>query len=73
LIGYGVEVECTEKPCCYRCSCILGALGIVANDGTRKSSSSMGSTQWGGLGPEERDFIELYLGIKSGSIEALAR
>ena len=72
VLGRGVTVGCTEKPCCYRCSCMLGALGIVATSGTKKSSKSMGSTQWGSLGPDERAFIEAYLGIKKGSIEALA-
>jgi hypothetical protein len=40
-------VECTGKPCCYRCSIVLGLLGFKAKDDkTMKTKSGMGGTQW---------------------------
>lgn len=40
-------VECTAKPCCYRCSVVLGLLGFAPyTAATRKTRSGMGSTQW---------------------------
>jgi hypothetical protein len=40
-------VECTAKPCCYRCSIVLGLLGFKAKDDkTMKTKSGMGGTQW---------------------------
>lgn len=40
-------VKCEQKPCCYRCSIVLGLLGFqpVSNT-TRKTASGMGQTQW---------------------------
>jgi hypothetical protein len=73
ILRAGVTVVCIEKPCCYRCSCILGALGIVASVGTRKNAKKMGKTQWGGLSEEDRAFIEAHLGITKYSIESLAQ
>lgn len=43
----GKTVECTAKPCCYRCSVVLGLLGFSAHsDDTTKTRSGMGGTQW---------------------------
>jgi hypothetical protein len=43
----GKTVTCTTKPCCYRCSVVLGLLGFAPSSAaTRKTSSGMGSTQW---------------------------
>jgi len=40
-------VACTAKPCCYRCSIVLGLLGFRAHSQhTKKTRSGMGSTQW---------------------------
>lgn len=40
-------VDCTAKPCCYRCSIILGLLGFSARTGgTKKTRRGMGQTQW---------------------------
>lgn len=40
-------VSCTAKPCCYRCSIVLGLLGFrPATPQTKKTCSGMGSTQW---------------------------
>ena len=68
-----VRIECTAKPCCLRCSSVLGALKIGAMPGTFKTRRSMGSTQWGGLSPAVRGLICEYLEISQLSIEALAR
>ena len=40
-------LSCTTKPCCVRCSAVLGLLGIEACDRTLKYSKPMGSTEWG--------------------------
>jgi hypothetical protein len=43
----GKTVACTAKPCCYRCSIVLGLLGFAPRTAaTRKAQSGMGSTQW---------------------------
>ena len=43
-----LELSCTAKPCCVRCSAVLGLLNVsTANDNTHKSPKAMGSTQWG--------------------------
>ena len=62
----GVHKSSSSQDCAAELRVRIGSL-IHAISG-----KSMGSTQWGGLGPEERAFIEAYLGIKKGSIEALA-
>ncbi len=67
-----VRIECTAKPCCLRCSSVLGALKIGAAPGTFKTRRPMGSTQWGGLSPAVRGLICEYLEISQLSIEALA-
>jgi hypothetical protein len=43
----GKTVTCTAKPCCYRCSVVLGLLGFAPSSAeTKKTASGMGSTQW---------------------------
>lgn len=40
-------IKCDTKPCCYRCSVVLGLLNFApAGSTTRKTSSGMGQTQW---------------------------
>ncbi|UCC53939.1 MAG: hypothetical protein JSV68_08185 [Anaerolineaceae bacterium] len=48
IISHNVKtVACTAKPCCYRCSIVLGLLRFkAATDSTKKTESGMGSTQW---------------------------
>ena len=62
-------IECTTKPCCCRCSAILGALSVrPSSSDTKKTKAPMGSTQWGGLSPTVRDVIATYLGTCSEDI-----
>lgn len=45
--GATKRIECTSKPCCVRCSAILGLLLIARQStATKKTSYTMGGTQW---------------------------
>jgi hypothetical protein len=41
-----LQIKCTAKPCCVRCSVVLGGLGFRASKATYKNRSAMGQTQW---------------------------
>jgi hypothetical protein len=61
LIGT-LEVECESKPCCRRCSAILGLLDAkAATNKTKKSTKNMGSTEWT-LAPDLRKLLTDLLG-----------
>jgi hypothetical protein len=62
--NYDVRIDCTKKPCCARCSVVLGFLGVkVANGATKKSNKCMGSTQWG-VSMKVRELIKAKGGEK---------
>lgn len=43
----GKTVDCRAKPCCYRCSIVLGLLGFSPQTHhTTKTRRGMGQTQW---------------------------
>jgi hypothetical protein len=45
---FELYLQCEDKPCCGRCASILGFLGISPwNGNTKKTKTSMGSTEWG--------------------------
>lgn len=56
-----LKIECEDKPCCRRCSAILGLLKAAATAGTKKTSKNMGSTEWS-LVPDLRRLLEGLLG-----------
>lgn len=48
VIGsYDLEIDCPAKPCCVRCSAILGLLGVSAAPNQRKTTGTMGKTAYG--------------------------
>lgn len=53
---YNLTITCLSKPCCKRCSAVMGLLKIAATGGTYKSSKSMGSTSYS-LPPDVRQFL----------------
>ncbi len=60
-------VHCTAKPCCYRCSVVLGLLGFRARDAnTTKAPSGMGSTEW-----TLPSTLKACLAVEYGDIQAL--
>lgn len=64
--GYSLAVECLAKPCCCRCSAVLGLLGISATKGTYKTRATMGSTEWG----VSREVRELLARVTSQPADA---
>jgi cytidine deaminase len=57
FISYRKKIQCESKPCCVRCSAVLGLLGIEALDeDTRKTRSTMGSTEWA-VTPDVRELL----------------
>jgi hypothetical protein len=69
----GLEIECTAKACCLRCSIILGALGFTAaTDDTYKSAKPMGKTSWN-LNPTMRTFLKAAKGITEDDISEIGR
>jgi hypothetical protein len=57
-----LAIDCTAKPCCVRCSIVLGALGFWATPGTSKTTRAMGSTNWG-MHPRAEQFLRDFLGL----------
>ena len=57
---YNLTITCLSKPCCKRCSAVMGLLKIAASDGTYKSAKSMGSTSYS-LPPSVRQFLATKL------------
>jgi hypothetical protein len=46
LARYKKKVSCTSKPCCVKCSAILGHLGFAPKGATKKIYHTMGGTEW---------------------------
>lgn len=60
----GTKLDCTSKPCCVRCSAILGLLGVQPyRDSTKKTQDTMGSTEWG-MHPDLRNVLRNHEGIQ---------
>lgn len=54
-------VSCTAKPCCFKCSIVLGLLGFgPASGATLKTRSGMGGTQWVLQSPLKEKIEERY-------------
>jgi hypothetical protein len=57
FVSYQKKIQCESKPCCVRCSAVLGLLGIEALDpDTKKTRATMGSTEWA-VTSEVRDLL----------------
>ncbi|MEL6998531.1 MAG: hypothetical protein AAFP68_09750, partial [Pseudomonadota bacterium] len=55
------KVECEAKPCCYRCSVVLGLLGFAPFDEkTLKTAKGMGQTQWVLPSPLKEELGKIY-------------
>lgn len=68
----GLRIDCSAKPCCRRCSSVLGALKVIPWDNeTTKTTKTMGSTQWGGLGPVQSGVVCQLLKITPQTFESL--
>lgn len=68
LLNEEVEVLCVDKPCCARCSVILGLLGVKARKGTTKTKFTMGSTSYS-IADELKQFIMETFGYTEGAVE----
>lgn len=50
-------IQCEAKPCCCRCSAVLGLLSVSPlSDDTKKTRDTMGGTNWG-ISDELRDLL----------------
>lgn len=63
-------LTCTEKPCCFQCSVILGLLDIDAGEATNKSKKPMGSTEWG-ASAEVKAYVTEQTGVPFEQIAAV--
>jgi hypothetical protein len=59
--GATKSVSCTDRPCCVRCSAVMGLLSIRAETGTMKTRSTKGSTEWC-VSPDVRDLLRQVTG-----------
>ena len=67
------EVSCEHKSCCWRCSAVLGALGVKAKENTFKTKKSMlGGGSWG-TSNKVKTFLSDFLKIEEANIEEMAK
>jgi len=63
-------ISCTKKPCCVKCSAIMGHLGFRPAAGTNKTYHTMGGTEWG-VDPIVKKFIAAYASVSEDTITGM--
>jgi hypothetical protein len=67
------EVSCENKSCCWRCSAVLGALGVTADEKTFKTTKSMlGGGNWAIPHSELKKLLCDRLNIKEEVLNQMA-
>jgi hypothetical protein len=69
ILDSGITVKCEAKPCCVRCSVVLGGIGAGAEtDNTKKINKTMGQTQWV-VSQKLAEILATYLGVSEWEIK----
>lgn len=66
-----LQIQCTSKPCCVKCSVVLGGLGFRASENTYKNPIAMGKTEWV-IHPNVIKFYCMALSIPPSGLEYLS-